>query len=235
MANGTHKSKVLNRLFSLAKGGAPEEAPAPRPVLEQVIFGILREGTTPAKAEHAFRSLKTSFFDWNEIRVSTVREVADAIRDLPHPEQRARRIISILRQVFETTYSFDLDSLHKKGLKMAEKQLQRYEGMTEFVLAYTLQNGLGGHALPIDEPMARTLRRLELISGQDWEASRASLEHLVPKAKGVLFCDTVCAIAHDYCHETGPDCGHCPMQDACPFAKNLAPKAKAPGSRAKAR
>lgn len=235
MANGTHKTRILNRLLNAVKHNGHPDGTS-RPVLEQVIFGILRDGTTTAQAERAFHALQTSFFDWNEIRVSMVREVADVLADLPEPEDRAARIISFLQDVFETTYSFDLESLHKKGLKMAEKQLQRFQGVTPFALAYAMQTSLGGHALPVDRPMARVLRRLELINGEYDESARTSLEHLVPKAKGVQFCEALSAIAHDYCYESDPKCPACPVREACPTAKaNLAAKARNPASKAKSR
>lgn len=234
MANGTQKTRILNRLLSAVKSNGQADG-GTRPVLEQVIYGILREGTTPAKADRAFHALQTSFFDWNEIRVSMVRELVEVLDDLPDAEDRAARIISFLQEVFETTYSFELESLHKKGLKMAEKQLQRFQGINPFVLAYAVQTGLGGHALPVDQPMARVLRRLELISGDYDDAARTSLEHLVPKAKGIHFCEAVCAIAHDYCHETNPNCPACPVRDVCPTAKAANAKARSSASKAKSR
>lgn len=235
MANGTQKTRILNRLLSAVKSNGQGDS-GTRPVLEQVILGILREGTTSAKAEQAFRALQTSFFDWNEIRVSMVREVADVLADLPDPDDRASRIINFLQEVFETTYSFDLESLHKKGLKMAEKQLQRFQGVNPFAVAYAMQTALGGHALPVDQPMARVLRRLELIPGDYDEAARTSLEHLVPKAKGVHFCEALTTVAHDYCHETNPNCPACPVRDVCPTAKaNATSKARSTAAKAKSR
>src|SRR5262245_59347011 len=99
---------------------------AGRPVLEQFLYAVCREGTTRDKADRAFRALREAFFDWNELRVSSVREVADALHNLPRAEARAQRIIGFLQEVFETTFSFDLEGLHKKGLKEAGKKLDRY-------------------------------------------------------------------------------------------------------------
>jgi endonuclease-3 len=234
MANGTQKTRVLNRLFSITGKNGHAEEPATRPVLEQLIYAVLREGTTQAKADEAFRALQTSFFDWNEIRVSMIREVADVIQDLPNPEDRAARIISILQEVFETTYSFDLEPLHKKGLKMAEKQLQRYQAANTFIVSYTVQTGLGGHALPLDDAMIRVLRRLEVLDGELDEAARTSLEHFVPKSKGVQFCEALSQVAHEYCHENNPKCNACPLHDSCPSAQVHATRTRS-AARIKAR
>lgn len=177
------------------------------------------QGTTKERADEAFRNLRSAFFDWNEVRVSMAREVEDALAGLPRADEKAQRLISLLQEIFETTYSFDLEGLHKKGLKLAEKQLERYQGANSFVVAYVLANGLGGHALPLDGDMERTLRRLELFDGEaDLAAQRASLEHQVPKAKGATFCANLSVIAQEFCTERQPQCAACPCNEDCPSA-----------------
>ena len=132
--------------------------------------------------------MRERFFDWNEVRVSSLREIEEALADLPDAEHRAQRLISFLQEVFETTFSFDLESLHKKGLKQAAKQLGRYQAANDYAVAWVIHR-LGGHAIPVDGPILRVLRRLGLVDGDqdDTESLRATLEHLVPKVRGPLF------------------------------------------------
>lgn len=220
MPSATQKQKLLNRLYALKKDLALAEVPA-RPVFEQMLYAICREGASAEQADQAFQNLQTQFFDWNEIRVSTVREVGTAISHLSQPGERARRIISFLQEVFETAFSFNLESMQKKGLKLAEKQLERFQASNPFTTAYVLQHSLGGHSLPLDGDMLRCLRRLELVDEDTTpEAAQGSLEHLIPKAKGVQFCETVSAIAQEHCLET-PRCPSCPMKQLCPTAQEL--------------
>ncbi len=217
MLTAINKQKLLNRILTNLKRDLDLTEPAPRPVLEQLLFAVCREGVSRDLAERAFQNLRTQFYDWNEIRVSSVREVADALKGLPEAEGRALRIVSLLQQVFESTYSFDLESLHKKGVKQAEKQLERYEGTNAYIVASTVQLGLDGHALPIDRPMQRVLQRLELLDNEPAaDGSPTTLEHQVPKARGVLFCEAISALAQQYCWEQSPSCPACPMRDLCP-------------------
>src|SRR5262249_19589492 len=146
-----------------------------------------------------FQALQNHFFDWNEVRVSSVREIEEALGDIPDAELRANRLISFLQEVFETTYSFDLEALHKKGLKQAAKQLARYQAANDYAIAWVIQQSLGGHAIPLDSPSLRVLRRLGLLDEdvEDMEAVRTSLEHLIPKARGPLFTELMSALAHD--------------------------------------
>src|SRR5262245_32852498 len=187
MATTTNKQRVLDRIFHLKKRYEPG-APAERPVLEEFVYGLCREGATPEQADRAYRNLCERFFDWNEVRVSSQRELEEALSDLPEPEARAQRLVSFLQEVFETTFSFDLQDLlvKKGGLKAAAKHLSRYQAADEYVVSWVVQRSLGGHAIPLDPPAQRALTRLGLIDEEqnDLEAARASLEHLVPKAKG---------------------------------------------------
>jgi endonuclease-3 len=217
-----NKQRVLTQLFSaLPKLTEEREACGSktelRPVLEQFIYAVCREGTTPERAERAFRTLREMFFDWNEIRVSSVREVADAIEDLPGAETRAQRIISFLQGVFETTFSFDLEGLHKKGVKEAAKKLARFEAANSYAVSWVVQQSLGGHALPIDSPSLRVIQRLGLIEGEpsDGEALQTGLEHLVPKAKGPAFTAVLSILAEDSCLPEEPACPRCLMNGSC--------------------
>jgi endonuclease-3 len=198
MPTTTNKQRVLTQLFALKKRYEPVE-PERRPVLEQFLYAVCREGATRAQADRAFRTLQERFFDWNEIRVSSAREVEEALGNVSEAENRANRLISFLQEVFETTFSFDLESLHKKGLKQAAKQLSRYQAANDYAVSWVIQHSLGGHAIPLDGPSIQVLRRLGLLddTGVDLEAWRTSLEHLIPKSRGPLFTELVSAIAHD--------------------------------------
>src|SRR5437016_10574761 len=185
MPAATNKQRLLILLLNALKKRYEPSEPEARPVLEQLLYSVCREGTTRERADRAFVGLRQRFYDWNEIRVSSAREIEAAIVDLPNSEVRAQRLLSLLQEVFETTFSFDLESLHKKGLKQAAKQLARYQAANDFAVAWVVQHSLGGHAIPLDAPTLSVLRRLGLIDGDDdLETVRASLEHLVPKVKG---------------------------------------------------
>lgn len=217
MPNTTNKQRILTGLFNLKNRYGAEE-PTSRPVLEQLLYAVCREGATREQADRAFRALGEHFFDWNEIRVSSLREVEEALADLPDAEHKAQRLISVLQEVFETTFSFDLEPLQKKGVKLSAKQLARYQAANDYAVAWVIQQSLGGHAIPLDAPSLRVLRRLGLLENEqdDPETLRASLEHIIPKSRGSLFGDLVSAVADDVCWEADPNCPSCPLKGECP-------------------
>ncbi len=222
MATTINKQKIVNHLFTALGKYAKNKPLAERPVLEQFLYAILRENATRAAADQAFKSLQDHFFDWNEVRVSSTLEIIEALEGIvPEPETRAQRIVDFLQEIFETTYSFDLDPLRevlqKKGLKQASKQLARYQAANDYTVAWVMQQSLGTHSIPLDSSAQRVLKRMGVLEEQeDLEALRASIEHQVPKAKGLLFVDLVSALADAYCAEDDPACPGCPLRSVCP-------------------
>lgn len=219
MATTINKQRVLSHLIDSQLGEATEALALP--VLEQFIFALVRENATDEQARAAYENLRTKFFDWNEIRVSSVRELEEAMAGLTEAESRAHRLVSFLQEVFETTFSFDLEGLQKKGLKQAAKQLTRYGAANDYVGAWVVQRSLGGHAIPIDAPTLRCTKRIGLVdqTTEDLEAARATLEHAIPKSKGPAFTDAISNLAERFCWEDEPVCTNCPLSADCQYAQ----------------
>jgi len=228
----TQSQTALKKRFPLPVSEAAEE---PRPLLEELIFAICREASTLAEADAAYARLRKTFIDWNEVRVSTVQEVGDILRPLSGSGSRAKRIIGLLQEVFEDKYSFDLSDLDKKGLKDTARKLRFYkEGVNDYAVAWVIQRTLGGHAIPLDEPTLRVLRRLGVIEDFDpdsLETVRGSIEHVIPKTRGPEFTDLMSVHAEELCTERDPNCPACPLKSDCPtgienLAKKTEPKPK---------
>ena len=233
MAATQTKPQLLLQVLNVLKKKLPAATePEKRPVMEELVYAICREGVSSAEADAAFAKLKTSFFDWNEVRVSTVPEITDTLAGLPNSGTRAKRVIEFLQELFEMTYAFNLDDLEKKGLKQAAKQLARYQAVSgsDYLVAWVVQRSLGGHAVPLDEPALRVLRRLGTIpaTGDDLESMRGSVEHHIPKSRGIEFTELLSSFAGNTCTETRPACKTCPLLEDCPTGQEMVSTAKKP-------
>ena len=202
-------------------------------VLKAVVYGICHEDTTREQANQALSRFEGEFFDWNELRVSSVDEIQETLAGIPDPEERAKRIRRFLRQLFNRTYGFTLDALAKKPLKEALKVLQTYDAFaSDYVTATVIQQALGGHAIPIDKAAHRVLERVG-ISESEVPALRASLERAVPKNRGVEFLDLMEDVANDTCLETNPECPRCELRKVCAYALTHKPGAHPPAQAAR--
>ncbi len=218
------KAQTLNDIHTLLKKHykpKPERASGRLTVLEAVVYGICHEGSTREQANQALSRFKDGFFDWNEVRVSSVTEIEEALAGFTDTENRAYRIRRFLRQLFEKTYGFNLEALAKKPLKESLKVLCEYEtvGGSDYVEATVIQQSLGGHAMPVDAPARRALERLGIIEpAAETPAVRSLLERAVPKNRGVEFLDVLEDLAHDTCVDPIPDCPRCELRKLCPTA-----------------
>lgn len=236
------KQQQLTQVSATLKKKIPAEpvAEGTRSILEEVLYGILRDGVPNDAANAAFGRVHAGFIDLNEMRVSSVPEVADILAGLPEAGAKAERIVKFLQEHFERTYSFALDELEKKGVKQAAKQLARYKdhGVSDFVVAWVMQRSLEGHAIPLDEPTVRVLKRLAVIDEDDLddlEATRATIEHAIPKANGPDFTDRMSRLANDICLPEDPRCPDCPLLSMCPTGQERVKAGKAPKAKPKSR
>ena len=136
-------------------------------MLEHLLFACCLEDAHYEAAEEAFAALVHTFFDWNEVRVTSISELSEVMACLPDPRAAANRVKRVLHAVFEATFNFDLEDLRKKNLGPTVKWLEKLDGTTRFTVAYVVQAALGGHAIPIDAGTMGVLRLLDLVTDKD--------------------------------------------------------------------
>ena len=172
----------------VCKHFTPVAAADDRSVLEHMFYACCLEDAPYDAADEAFHRLQESFFDWNEIRVTTVSELRETLHNLPDPAAAAMRIKKNLQSLFETRYSFDLDDMIKMNQGKAVQELEKLAGMSKFVLGYVTQNALGGHAIPVSDSIMQVLLATEIVSEAEAAKGQApGLERTIPKTKGVEF------------------------------------------------
>ena len=181
-----------------------------------------------SKHEHVddvLAKLQESFYDWNEVRVTTRAELAEVMSVLSDPNDSAARLKRTLHSVFETYYSFDLEFLRKQNLGKSVKDLQALNGTTEFTIAYLTQNALGGHSIPVNRGVLGLFVVLDVISQSEASKWRVpGLERAVSKSQGVEFASLL--------HQFGVDFANTPFSprvrslllDIDPDAKERLPK-----------
>jgi len=68
---------------TVTKHYEPVQAPDDRNVLEDLVYACCLEDARNDAADEAFHRLRESFFDWNEIRVTTITELGESLHNLP--------------------------------------------------------------------------------------------------------------------------------------------------------
>jgi endonuclease-3 len=173
--------------------------PSNRTVLEHMIYGAVLEDSTFEAADEAFAKLQENFYDWNEVRVTTRRELAELMKSVSEPAEAAARVKRSLHGVFEKYYQFDLEFLKKENLSKAIIAMESFTGMSAFTIAYTAQNGLSGHSIPIDQSFMNLMYAIGAIGESELRDRKITgLERTIPKAKGEEFSILVHQLAVAY-------------------------------------
>ena len=141
------------------------------PVLETILFAICLEDNTWEDAQAGYDKLLRSYFDLNEIRVSSVSEIEQTLSDLNHADWKGLRIRAILRYVFESTYTYEFEKLRRLTLDSAQKRLKKIKDLSPFVRNFTLQQILGSHIVCLDGYCLKTAIHLGIVPPDSNEES----------------------------------------------------------------
>ncbi|QEG20320.1 hypothetical protein [Mariniblastus fucicola] len=184
-----NRGDVLTKLHKVVKKEySPIATPSNRTVLEHMVYGAVLEDSTFEAADEAFAKLQENFYDWNEVRVTTRKELASLMKGLSDPAAAGSRVKKSLHGVFEKYYQFDLEFLKKENLGRAVQSMETFTGVSPFTISYTAQNGLGGHSIPIDQSFMNLMYAIGAISEKELRNRKITgLERTIPKAKGVEF------------------------------------------------
>lgn len=159
-----------------------------RPMLEQVLYACCLENAPYDVAEKALASLLKEYFDLNEVRVTTVVELAETLHDLPDPARAALALRRVLQSVFESTYAYTLENARKHSIAHGIKTLDHLHGTTPFVVSFVASTALGGHFIPLDQGAVAALYLSGIVSQEEYDAGKvAGLERFLAKKSGIEF------------------------------------------------
>ena len=193
------KQAIAKKLMMILKkqytGSVPK---SDRPVLETILYAICLENSSDSRAEAVYARLESTFHDWNEMRVSSISELTDVFHDVDRPERRALQVRCALHYLYEKHFKFEFESLRRKTLDLAEKQLRKIKELSGFVRLFTLQSALGSHLVAVDDFMCGAAIWLGLADlGSTPLSASESLKSAVRKADGPLFCHLLRSLASD--------------------------------------
>jgi hypothetical protein len=99
-----------------------------RPLLERFVYSLLAYTNPSPQAKRVIKSLtdEKTYGSWNEVRVSTVRELADVLREakIEQPETWAPKLKQLLQKVFEEVDDTAFEPL-KEALETASGEKQK--------------------------------------------------------------------------------------------------------------
>ena len=203
--SAANRAALIKKIHRTLKAAYPKfQLPIKdRPLAEHILYGCCLENSTSDQASEAFGKLQTLYIEWNEIRVSSTKELAEVMDCLTDPAAAAHRIRRTLHNLYESFYDYDIDFLTKENLGKAQKTIKSFQGkakkMLDFVVDYVTQNGLGGHCIPLNLEAYEILLILDIISKNERRFRKVpGLERAISKNKGAEFGALMHAFSVDF-------------------------------------
>jgi endonuclease-3 len=203
--SAANRAALIKKIHRTLKAAYPKfQLPIKdRPLAEHILYACCLENSTSDQASEAFGKLQTLYIEWNEVRVSSTKELAEVMDCLTDPTDAAHRIRRTLHNLYEAFYDYDIDFLTKENLGKAQKTIKSFQGkakkMLDFVVDYVTQNGLGGHCIPLNPEAYDILLILDIISKNERRFKKVpGLERTISKNKGAEFGALMHAFSVDF-------------------------------------
>ncbi len=165
MKDSKEYSKKLHKLYRLLKRKYPkvQRAIYDEPV-DALVYAIVSAELSEPAAQSAIKKFADYFVDWNDLRISRVEEIVEALGpNTPVSRDIASALTTVLRAVFSKYNTVSLKALIKMSKRPARGILDKIEGANRFAVDYCMLTSLQGHAIPLTKKMTEYLRNNELV------------------------------------------------------------------------
>lgn len=208
--------------LSEAYGVGPPQ-PSGLPV-DELVAAVLSQHTSDFNSHRAFAALKRRYARWSQVAAADPGEVAETIRCGGLADQKAPRIIAMLRGLpRDADGEPALDILTGMKPREAHEYLTAFRGVGPKTAACALLFALGFPTFPVDTHVHRVARRLGWAGDRDRaEKVFESLSALVPESQVYALHVGLVRHGRQVCRPRDPRCHACVLQDQCLYRANTA-------------
>lgn len=184
--------------------------------LDILIETILSQNTNDRNRDKAYQRLKIRFPHWEDVLETRIKSIVSAIRPGGLAEQKARRILEILRWIKEREGRLSLSFLTKMDSEEIKKTIGALKGIGPKTLHCLLLFGLGREAFPVDTHILRIGKRVGFIpEPTNAEKAHEWMAPLIPKKKSLSLHLHLIRFGRSVCKAKSPQCHNCFLSDEC--------------------
>ena len=214
----TSHVRASTRLFSAALQKYP------RDILDLLIYHKLHFHMSPRDAAERFRRLKNVFVDWNEVRISSIKEIQEVFHDTPDSLELAIFIKDFLEQIHRLHQTLSLEFLAEENSADIRKHLKELKGVDPSSIDMVLRLRKELPVVPLSPAMDLTLQRVGLVKrGEPRDRKARQLNAMLSPELVLPFHHFFLEHSREICPTTEADlrCPVCSLQRSCSyFAKH---------------
>jgi len=189
----------------------------PQEPLDDLIFIVLSNKTTPGTAGRVYGKLKQRFATWNHLLLAPARTTKRILRPAGLSGIKTAYIRAALRKIRRDFGTCDLSARRRRSPQEAEHYLGTLPCVSLKVAKCVGMYTLGGEVLPVDSHVHRVTVRLGWTNRRRADQCHEELESLIPGP--FRFALHVDLIVHGrlVCRPKAPLCGDCCIRNFCKF------------------
>lgn len=188
--------------------------------LDELVFIILSNRTTPRTHRMVYAALRTEFPSWESVRAADLRTLRRILEPAGLSRVRAKQIVGVLRALRLAFGRATLAPLRSMSDSDAERFLTALPGVGRKVAKCVLMYSLNRQVLPVDVHVHRIATRLGFVVKKRPDTSQDLVESAIPAPLRYGF--HVNAVAHGRvtCRPVNPRCGDCCVARWCPSRRS---------------
>ncbi|MBI4606657.1 MAG: hypothetical protein HY721_32235 [Planctomycetes bacterium] len=195
-------------------------APYPSTVLDLIIFHKLHICLPAENALKSYRHLRSSFVDWNEVRISTVREIQEALSAPAGSLDIAVFIKDLLEFVHRERQDLNLEFLVEQTSTDIRRFLKQVRGLDTSTIEMVLRQRKEYPVFPLNPALVTVLNRLGVLRNSETILQQEkALHELVDPRRALLLHHFLLDHSRRVCPPdvASVDCPSCRIRQICAF------------------
>jgi len=211
------RSQVVNRVCEAleAEYGRPRLGNPAKP-LDDLIFILISNRTSPHLAEQTYWQLKRTFPRWEDVLESSPARLRTILKPAGLSRKKSQQIRSLLRKVKNDFGKCTLNPLARWEDDRIHRYLTQLSGVSDKVAKCVMLYTLSSEVLPVDVHVYRVSKRLGWTNRGRAAQAHEELEALIPPSKRYAFHVDCIAHGRSVCRSI-PDCYHCNIRRDCEY------------------
>lgn len=206
----------LERAYGAPRLGNPFDP------MDDLVFIILSNKTTPSLADATYQTLKNKFSTWEDLRCACTHwRLTSLLRRAGLSSVRARQLLGLFNRLAQDFGSCTLDGLRALPDEDALSYLRSLPGVSNKVARCVLMYSLDRRVLPVDSHVHRIARRLGWTARRRADQCHEELEALVSPDRRFAFHVDCVAHGRDVCRPSTPICESCCINRYCTYYANV--------------
>jgi endonuclease-3 len=184
--------------------------------LETLMVSVLAGDGNDLLAAEILEKLRAELVDWNELRVSTGREIEELIVPLSDAVEKALALKRILQKLFVERHTLNLSHFQRFGRERLDKELDAFGGLWTTVKARMMLKAFDINVLPMTADIERVVKRLGLVDSYlTTDKVAEELSEVLPPKRVYSFYHLASEHAEKVCTVRNYDCTKCLLVAVC--------------------